>query len=215
MAKKRLRYYQDRGATKTDEWATSYGDVVTLLLVFFVMLLGSSGVSNKKIEAISNKISGKPKTSIEEVKEKLEAIVEEQRLQDTIAIEDDPEGIDILIENRLLFASGEANLSPQAGRILRRFIKALDELPDGYRFEIEGHTDDVPIRNERFPSNWYLSSYRALVILNIFLRERFDPQKFLVQGLADTQPLVPNRDKRGNPIPANQAKNRRAVIKVR
>ena len=213
MAKK-ITFYAERTSQSENEWAVSYGDIITLLLVFFIILLGNSGVSNVKLQAISQNISGGT-TSIDDLEDRLKKIIKEKELENSIIIDKNLEGIDLIIQDKLLFASGEAVMSLQTARILVEFIREFEKIKKTYRFEIEGHTDDNPINSEKFPSNWYLSSYRALSILNIFLRGNFDPDRFLVQGLADTKPLRPNRDERGIAIPSNQAKNRRVVIKVR
>ena len=97
---------------------------------------------------------------------------------------------------------------------LNPIFQSFHELPQSFRFSIEGHTDDVPIQSDEFPSNWHLSTARALSILNLFIQNNFDNSRLGVQGFADQKPMVPNRAEDGEPIVTNQAKNRRAVIRV-
>lgn len=205
---KKIIFYQDRGVDKED-WAVSYGDVVTLLLVFFIMLLGASTLNQGVLDGIKG-----GKIPIEEVENKFRECIKRQKLKEYVSIKKDITGLDIIYKNKLLFGSGEAIILPETQEKIKACIRAL-KLPEGYRYEIEGHTDDNPINTAQYPSNWHLSSYRALAILRIFLKEGFDPNKFTVQGFGDTRPVVPNRDERGVPIVANQIKNRRAVIKIR
>ena len=198
-------------------WLMSYSDVITLLLVFFIMLLGNSGVSNTKIEAIASSLKGAglEETSIKKLSKDIKKMLKEKKLEHLVYIEENLEGINVQIKNELLFSSGEATLTARNKSRITPIVSLFRGLPPGYRFEIEGHTDDVPIKKKEIPSNWYLSSYRALSILDVFLQLGFKPNRFAVQGFADTKPIVPNRTKKGKAIPANQAKNRRVVIKIR
>ena len=211
MAKK-ITYYADRTGHTENDWAVSYGDVVTLLLVFFIILLGSAKISNITLTKI-----GGGSTVMDEIEEELRGIIKSNRVENNVIIDKKLEGLDLNIQDKLLFASGEAEISQEKISVLEALIKAekLEENKKIIRFEIEGHTDDNPIKSDKFPSNWHLSSARAIEILKIFLKLNFKPDKFIVQGRADTDSLFPNRDERGMPIPQNQAKNRRVVIKVR
>ena len=83
-----------------------------------------------------------------------------------------------------------------------------------YQITIEGHTDDAPISTAQFPSNWELSTARASAVVHYFLEQGIAAQKLRAAGYADTFPVAPNRDSAGKPIPENQARNRRVVIKL-
>ncbi len=197
-------------------WAVSYGDMVSVLLTFFILLLSFSAVNPNKFEDVKKNLeSTKKKTSVEELESKIKSIVEENNLQQYLNVTRNELGVDINIRNEILFSEGEANLTPRNIRIMNELITSFKGLPEGFRFEIEGHTDDIPINNRRYPSNWYLSTDRALSVLNLFLRSDFDPKRLKVQGLADTSPLKPLRDENGNPIAENRKLNRRVLIKVR
>ena len=197
------------------QWLASYSDVITLLLVFFVVLLGNSGVSSVKMEAISKSIVGIKETTMSEVKEKIEKVLKEKNLEEVVELEENLEGLDINIKDKLLFGSGESKLTAKKKKLITSIILTFTDLPDRFRFEIEGHTDDVPIKKKDVPSNWYLSSDRALSVLDVFLGLGFKDNRFTVQGFADTKPIVPNKNKRGVAIPNNRAKNRRVVVKIR
>jgi len=113
------------------------------------------------------------------------------------------------------FDSGSATLSKGGEAILLDLAAKLqsDPLRD-YRITVEGHTDDNPIHTAQFPSNWELSTARAAAVVQYFVEHGIPAQRLRAAGYADTFPKVPNRDASGNPIPANQAQNRRVVIKL-
>jgi flagellar motor protein MotB len=113
------------------------------------------------------------------------------------------------------FDSGSASLSDGGKAILRGILGPLTgALAEGYRIRVEGHTDDTPIDTPQFPSNWELSTARASAVVHFFLEQGVPAQRLRAVGYADTEPKVPNRDAAGNPIPANQAENRRVVIQL-
>ena len=113
------------------------------------------------------------------------------------------------------FASGSATLSKAGEAVLQDVAARLksDELRD-YLITVEGHTDDAPIATLQFPSNWELSTARASAVVHFFLDQGIPARKLRAAGYADTFPKAPNRDAAGNPIPGNQAQNRRVVIKL-
>jgi type VI secretion system protein ImpK len=74
---------------------------------------------------------------------------------------------------------------------------------------VTGHTDDQPIRTARFPSNWELSTERARSVVGLMAADMKDPARLRAEGLADSEPLVPNDSA------ANRAKNRRVAIILR
>jgi flagellar motor protein MotB len=113
------------------------------------------------------------------------------------------------------FASGSATLSKSGETVLLDVAARLksDELRD-YLITVEGHTDDAPIATLQFPSNWELSTARASAVVHYFLDQGIPARKLRAAGYADTFPKAPNRDAAGNPIPENQAQNRRVVIKL-
>ncbi len=119
------------------------------------------------------------------------------------------------INSAAFFASGSATLSSSGKSILQEVAGNLksDQFND-YQITVEGHTDDTPIDTVQFPSNWELSTARAAAVVHFFLEQGISPQKLRAAGYADTFPIAPNRDANGNPIPDNQAQNRRVVIKL-
>jgi flagellar motor protein MotB len=113
------------------------------------------------------------------------------------------------------FDSGSASLSDAGKAILQGVLPRLAAaLGEGYRIKVEGHTDDTPIDTAQFPSNWELSSARASAVVLFFIEQGIPAPRLRAIGYADTEPEVPNRDAAGNALPANQARNRRVIIKL-
>jgi type VI secretion system protein ImpK len=113
----------------------------------------------------------------------------------------------IVIRSDRLFASGSARLESGVEAVILRVAEALDRVPG--TIVVTGHTDDVPIRTARFPSNWELSTARAVSVVNLIAGKLQDPARLRAEGLADSAPVVPNDSA------ANRARNRRVAIILR
>lgn len=118
----------------------------------------------------------------------------------------------ITIPGEILFDTGRAQLKRGARRELVKVVQQIKEVTGGgedWQIRIEGHTDDVPISNKRYESNWELSTARALSIVKFFLGNGyFSADQLHAMGYGEYKPLVPNTS------PASQAKNRRVEIKL-
>ena len=113
------------------------------------------------------------------------------------------------------FPSGSATLSDDGKAVLVKVLASLNTSQyKDFVITVEGHTDDNPIATLQFPSNWELSTARAAAVVRFFIEQGIPVDKLRASGYADVKPKVPNRDAGGNPIPANQAQNRRVVIKL-
>jgi len=111
----------------------------------------------------------------------------------------------IRVREKASFGSGRADLKGSFRPILAKIAKILKG-SEG-KIIVAGHTDNIPIYTERFRSNWELSSARAVSVAHEMMRATKIPSnRFLIQGFADTEPMVPND------TPANRAKNRRVEI---
>ena len=113
----------------------------------------------------------------------------------------------IVIRGDRLFASGSARLESGVEPVILRVAEALDRVPG--TIVIAGHTDDVPIRTARFPSNWELSTARAVSVVNLIAGKLKEPARLRAEGLADSAPVAPNDSA------ANRARNRRVTIILR
>lgn len=122
-----------------------------------------------------------------------------------INVSEDQRRIVIRVEERGSFPSGSAQLTWEFEGLLLDMAEVLEGIPGD--LTIEGPPDNVPIRTDRFYSNWDLSAARAAAVANVLVaRDQVDPQRLAVTGLADTEPRVPNTS------PDNRAKNRRVEI---
>jgi chemotaxis protein MotB len=126
--------------------------------------------------------------------------------QGLVGINQTKRGVVIDISASSLFRTGEANLQPEALDVLRQVASVLSK--EAHNIEVEGHTDDVPIKTAQFPSNWELSSARASSVARLLIENGVAAQRMAVVGLASNQPLVPNDS------PENRAKNRRVTITI-
>ena len=105
----------------------------------------------------------------------------------------------------VLFSSGSASLSSDGRKAVREVADVLKAIPDR-SFQVEGHTDDVPISNKQFPSNWELASARAITVVREMLEVGMPATRISAASYAEFDPVAPNRTKQG------KAQNRRIQI---
>jgi chemotaxis protein MotB len=210
------------------EWVTTFGDMMSLLLVFFVLLLSFSTMEMEKFKVVAGFMreafglqseltyTGVPMgttilstdarsttTTDDEVnlaKEVREAM-KSAGLGGRGAVRVTERGVAIRMDGEVLFESGRAELKPEARALLDRIAEIAASQPGVV--EVEGHTDDLPIRNERFPSNWELSSARAGAAARHLVSRGVSPDRIKAVGYADTRPVAPNTG------PESRAGNRR------
>ena len=112
--------------------------------------------------------------------------------------------ITIRINDKGSFKSGTAELMRGFKPVMQRITDAV--LESKGTVMVSGHTDDIPISTDWFRSNWELSSSRAVSVAQFMLDKKLNSERVVVQGYADTHPLVPNNSR------ANRSKNRRVEI---
>ena len=135
----------------------------------------------------------------------LQASLEQEIDQGLVSLERKESTIIIRIHEKGSFASGSARLDPGFQAVMDRISKVLAGKPG--KILVAGHTDNIPISTGRFRSNWELSSARAVTVLHAMLQNKeIAEDRVVVQGFADTQPLV------DNDTPQNRAKNRRVEL---
>lgn len=216
-------------------WITTYGDMMSLLLTFFILLLSFSAIRQDEFQKAIGSLQGalgvldgepvltspikleipitkgeiaEAKPRIEEAMAEIQEQIEQENQQQNVEVTQGKEGIIIRIKDQALFNRGQAEIKPEFADLLVRIGAILAQMPNSV--DIEGHTDDVPISNERFPNNHWLSTARALKVLDVFSYQAgIDRQRLSAIGYGEYRPLFPNDS------PENQAKNRRVEIKVR
>ena len=209
-----------------DGWMATYGDMVTLLMAFYVLLYASSDPDPGKFEELAKGMKNaflnkEEKTEFNELHEDLTEIIENIELENVVVVKQGPNGILIQIPGSSLFASGSAEVMSEMAPVIAEISKAITQLLDesnfqNYMIEVEGHTDDMPIADdsEEFSSNWDLSAIRATGIVELLAASGIEMKKLKPIARAESIPLLPNWDEDGNPIPENRAKNRRVEIYV-
>ena len=142
---------------------------------------------------------------LEQTAAQMRAALEKELEGGQIEIETEDEKIIIRIREKASFASGGVEVRDSFRPVLVRVAQILQATPGG--IAVVGHTDNVPLEQGLFRSNWDLSAARAVSVLHAMIESvRLDPQRFSVQGAGDTQPLVDNDS------PAGRARNRRVEI---
>lgn len=203
-----------------DDWMTTFSDMVTLLLGFFILLASISKVDMAMFEQVQAGMAkgvGKRdiETPLENLKREVKEILVEMNVDETSSIGSDSSGVIIEFASSSFFDPGSATLRESAQPILSRVAETLNaDIYKTFQVEVQGHTDDTPIRTPQFPSNWELSAARATGVVRYFLEQKMAPARLRAVGLADVAPKVPNLDPFGNPLPQNREINRRIVIRV-
>jgi chemotaxis protein MotB len=111
------------------------------------------------------------------------------------------------LPDNVLFDSGDAELKDTGETTLGEVAQVLRTI-EGRQFQVAGHTDSVPIRSRRFPSNWHLSTARAVTVASYLMQQGIAPDHISAAGYADTQPVESNETDEG------RSRNRRIEIQL-
>lgn len=234
-------------------WMTTFSDLMTLILVFFVLLFAFSELDAKKFRAFlesftnnapfeynqsiiefdtqgkmvrgeevkeePNDQTGLPKSvtdqeiqrrnqeQLDEITQKVQEFLREHQLEMKVQATRTPLGVELVLQDGLLFRSGEAEILPNGIPFLGKLAELFQTLPN--EIIVEGHTDNQPISNLVFPSNWELSAARSSRVVRFFIeRHGLKPDRFVSMGYADTKPIT------SNGTPEGRQKNRRVVIAI-
>lgn len=224
----RLRYnsQQNKGAA---QWLVTYSDMVTLLLCFFVLLMSFSTVSHDKFQAILLSLQdvfgiferGKSVDPDEmfgggsyletqrftDLAVSIREYVRRTQLEGRVRVGVDERGLTISFVDGVLFDLGKADLREDAKEILNSIVTMLLDIPN--QICVEGHTDNLPINTERFPSNWELSTARASAVIRYFIENfDFDPMRLSAAGYGEYRPVA------SNDTPEGRSLNRRVDIVI-
>lgn len=199
----------------SEPWLVSYADLMTLLFGFFSMLFTFATfddadhvrIRRDLAKYFGGAIAGQEQNAL------VRNPASELRLPGDFRSETNGKLVSFVTTAR--FEEGGAKVSVE----LRKSLEVLAELVRAtgarYHIRIEGHTDDTPLRpGGLYSSNWELSAARAAAVLAVFEDWGFSPDILSAAGYGPSQPVAPNRDAQGKPIPENQKENRRIVIKV-
>ncbi|MBW2107913.1 MAG: OmpA family protein [Deltaproteobacteria bacterium] len=256
----------EEASTDTTLWMVTFGDLLMLLLTFFVMLLTMSSMDTKSLKSMFSIFEGasgplefgdqqaispprevasghggsamsslKALSYLKEISAKMPhtggktgaRVTSVKMLKDYFTCEDDDEHAQILFglesimqfsqDNRgivmtfqanIVFNEGQAEIRPESRPLLDIVANVLASTQN--RILVMGHSDNRPIHNGRYRSNWELSLFRALNIQRYFVERRgLSPERFGVGGYGDTRPQA------SNDTPGGRAKNRRVEIILR
>lgn len=204
-----------------DEWLLTYADAVTLVLCFFILLFSVSEPKEAQFKKIAEAFQAAGfieeigESPFKSLMEQMEIMVEENDLEQSVSVEETEDGILLELSSSSFYQSGSAKFRPEALPIMEQVATILRDFDfDAYTIEVDGHTDDVPIHSNIYPSNWELSASRAANVVRFFIADGLKGQLMRASGYADVRPKVPNLDEEGNPIPENRELNRRVTIKV-
>ena len=226
MAKKKKNIIIKQGL---DDWVMTYGDMMSLLLTFFVLIVSFSSMQETKFEQAANSLKeafgvlATPESVIQfndplipnhnpeseeadilyEVRSVEKAIME-SGMQDEIGIEILDDGVLFRMNAPFLFRSGGAELSDKPKAVLDAMARFFTKFP--YRIDVEGHSDDVPITSTRFPSNWELSAGRAVAVARYFQGTGMPPERIAATGYGEFHPIADNA------TPEGRARNRRVEV---
>ncbi len=212
-------------------WMVTYGDLMTLLLTFFVLLLSFSTIHEEEFKKAMASLQGalgvlnKEEVLLQLIKPIYEPPVQ-RRMQDAAirlakyikvhglegkvrVTQIERGGIKVTLQSPVLFDTGKADLKPGAAPILTDVTGMLKEIPDRV-IGVEGHTDNVPIHTEEFPSNLELSVARAVSVARYLIDEEdIDAATTFVSGFGENRPVATND------TPDGRARNRRVELTVR
>ena len=154
--------------------------------------------TQKALNAAEDEIN----TMGDDVEEKMDELIDD----DIINIKRNKFWLEVEIKSSLLFPSGNSELITDAIPVLQQLSAIFVDLPN--RINVEGFTDNQPIKTFAFPSNWELSAARAAAVVRLFERNGIEPSRMAAIGYGEYQPISDNDSEEG------RAKNRRVVLVV-
>jgi Flagellar motor protein len=219
-----------------ERWLLSYSDFMTLLMILFVVMFAMSSVDQTKFKQLSQSMKvamgggksivgnedavsiaekSKPvnteieaeseQSKLEQLKGQVDKYLEKNGMKESVSTQIDERGLVVSINDTLFFDSGRAEIKTEPQKKLIEIGKILNQL--GNYMRIEGHTDNVPISNGQFSSNWQLSSARAANVTEFLIANSgIQPQKLSAVGYGEYRPILDNSTEEG------RARNRRVDI---
>ncbi len=215
-----------------ERWLLTYADLITLLLAFFIVLYSMSKIDIEKFHEVTVALqcvlqgtdfpSLPPSSRFADddggnssfklgdlvmLKLEIETKLKGLGLANNVTATLDRRGLIIRVSESAFFDFGSADLRPEAMGILDLIAGFLLRIPNHIR--IEGHTDNVPIKTSKYPSNWELSVNRATVCVRyLIIKHGFPPERISALGYGEYRPIASNE------TPDSRIKNRRVDIIV-
>jgi chemotaxis protein MotB len=211
----------NRNSSQNDldsNWLITLSDVLSLLLVFFVVFTlmsnstratASKDAVQKAAETAAAVRSQSAISSQQRVMDEMSVTIKKLELENDVFVHTVDKEIIITLKEKVAFRPGEAEPLKSSEPILDDIARIIQQ-HSLFQVDIEGHTDNVPIRTHRYPSNWELSVARATNVLKYFItRHGIDSSRLTIKGNADQKPLTQND------TPDERARNRRVEIRLK
>ncbi|MFM0506745.1 OmpA family protein [Paraburkholderia sp. RL17-373-BIF-A] len=203
-------YDAAEGEEQSGRWLISYADLITTLMVLFLALYVLQLAKTRELEikalerhAVTEATSATPDASKKRLLSLLEPLQDNRR----ITISNAAHGVEIAINAKVLFNSGDARLLPESFGVLNQIAGVLRDKSKN-NILVEGHTDNAPISTAKYESNWELSSARAGAVVRFFADKGIEAHRMAAIGRADNFPLIIGDDA------VARAANRRVTILV-
>jgi chemotaxis protein MotB len=202
--------------TGLDSFYVSFGDLMVILCVFFVMLLSMSKIEVGSFEKIKSVMTGRTENTLVELAESLKKIIETAPEIPGASVQLAKDGVRLDLDTGVLFAPGKSIIRKAALDSIAPLLQEIDKTD--YFIDVEGHSDDVPyykyVKGE-IETNWSLSGKRASSVI-LHLREfGFAAKRLRAVGYADTRALVDVSGKSGADLESARARNRRVSLLIR
>ena len=175
------------------EWIFTYGDLVTLLLCFFILLFSMCKTDVEKSKRISDSFKSMPPGSPfifsgqSSALDKASRELEQLEVPDDVSISASKAGVEVSFSKTVAFAQGSVILTEKAKGALNKMLPIIGQLQN--YIEISGHTDESDA-NQKYPSNWELSTARANSVLKLLLDLGFPPNRLSAAGYGEFYPIA-------------------------
>ena len=199
-----------------DVFYISFGDLMVILSVFFVMLLTMSKIDIGSFEKVKSVMTGSTENTLVELAGSLKEIIEGTPGIPGATVQLAKDGVRVDLDTGVLFAPGSAVIKKKA---LESLAPLLNEVVlTKYLIDIEGHSDDVPFyryKEGEIETNWSLSGKRASSVILHLNSFGFASRRLRAVGYAHTRPVVEVRGKKGIKLENARARNRRVSLLIR
>ncbi len=211
-----------------DDWVMTYGDMMSLLLTFFVLIVSFSSMQETKFNQAAASLADafgvmtspesvidfntpivpnhNPQEDAEVLYEvrSVEKLLLDEGLENQVEVKVTDDGVLFSINAPFMFNSGGADLKNEPKLVLDKLAGFFTKYP--YKIKVQGHTDSIPMNSSKFPSNWELSAGRAVAVARYFQGMGMPPKQIEATGYGEHRPIADNKTAEG------RAKNRRVEI---
>ncbi|MBE3582933.1 MAG: OmpA family protein [Limnochordaceae bacterium] len=217
-------------ASDADVWLTTYADLISLMLTLFVALFAFANIDQQRFMNVISSVQGalgvppgqrlgsggiamspwlmkaqQERQQLQQVMAQLQAVLPPPG-QSGISVVQEERGIVVRFSDQALFDVGQADLRPEAQEVLKQVVPILRRIDNPIR--AEGHTDNLPIRTSRFPTNWELSTARASMVVRFLAEQGIDEHRLSAAGYGELRPIA------SNATPEGRARNRRVDLVI-